>query len=196
MPVRLNSSGGGSVTLDVPSTASTFTATIPANSGTVVTTGSTGVVTQTMLAGSVAGNGPAFSAYRSTNQTANTATWTKVQANTEEFDTNSNYDNATNHRFTPTVAGYYQVNGEVKMTGAAAILITAIYKNGSEFKRGTQSGNAASSGQAAAVSALVYFNGSSDYVELYAYQDSGGTLSVEGGGGANSYFQAFLARAA
>jgi hypothetical protein len=196
MPVRLNSSGGGSVTLDVPSTASTFTATIPANTGTVVTTGSTAAVTQGMLAAGVAGNGPAFSAYRSTNQTANTATWTKVQANTEEFDTNSNYDNATNHRFTPTVAGYYQVNGEVKMTGAAAILITAIYKNGSEFKRGTQSGNAASSGQAAAVSALVYFNGSSDYVELYAYQDSGGTLSVEGSGGTNSYFQAFLARAA
>jgi hypothetical protein len=196
MPLKLNSSGGGSVTLDVPVTASTFTATIPANTGTVVTTGSTGVVTQAMMASGVAGNGPAFSAYRSTNQTANTATWTKVQANTEEFDTNSNYDNATNHRFTPTVAGYYQINGEVKMTGAAAILIAAIYKNGSEFKRGTQSGSAASSGQAAAVSALVYFNGSSDYVELYAYQDSGGTLSVEGSGGTNSYFQAFLVRAA
>lgn len=49
MPVRLNSSGGGSVTLDVPSTAGTFTATIPANSGTVVTTGSTAAVTPAML---------------------------------------------------------------------------------------------------------------------------------------------------
>jgi len=196
MPVRLNSSGGGSVTLDTTATATNTTVLLPTTGGTAVTTGSTGVVTQTMLAGSVAGNGPAFSAYRSTNQTANTATWTKVQANTEEFDTNSNYDNATNYRFTPTVAGYYQINGEVKMTGAAAILITSIYKNGSEFKRGTQSGSAASSGQASAVSALVYFNGSSDYVELYAYQDSGSTLSVEGGGGTNSYFQGVLVRAA
>jgi hypothetical protein len=49
MPVKLNSSGGGSVTLDVPSTASTFTATIPANTGTVVTTGSTAAVTPAML---------------------------------------------------------------------------------------------------------------------------------------------------
>ena len=105
MPLKLNSSGGGSVTLDVPSTASNFTATIPANTGTVVTTGSTGVVTQTMLAGSVAGNGPAFSAYRSTNQAAANNTFTKIQPNVEEFDTNSNYDNTTNYRFTPSVAG-------------------------------------------------------------------------------------------
>lgn len=50
MPVRLNSSGGGSVTLDVPSTAGTFTATVPANTGTLVTTGSTAAVTPAMLA--------------------------------------------------------------------------------------------------------------------------------------------------
>lgn len=49
MPLKLQSSGGGSVTLDVPSTASTFTATIPANTGTVVTTGSTAAVTPAML---------------------------------------------------------------------------------------------------------------------------------------------------
>lgn len=33
MPVRLNSSGGGSVTLDVPSTGSAFTMTLPAANG-------------------------------------------------------------------------------------------------------------------------------------------------------------------
>jgi len=49
MPLKLNSSGGGSVTLDVPGTASNFTATIPANTGTVVTTGSTAAVTPAML---------------------------------------------------------------------------------------------------------------------------------------------------
>ena len=49
IPVRLNSSGGGSVTLDVPSTAGTFTATVPANTGTLVTTGSTAAVTPAML---------------------------------------------------------------------------------------------------------------------------------------------------
>jgi len=37
MPLKLNSTGGGSVTLDVPNTGSTFTATIPAITGTMLT---------------------------------------------------------------------------------------------------------------------------------------------------------------
>jgi|688.fasta_scaffold483269_2 hypothetical protein len=37
MPIKLNSVGGGSVTLDVPSTGSTFTHTMPAETGTVIT---------------------------------------------------------------------------------------------------------------------------------------------------------------
>ncbi len=196
MPVKLNSSGGGSVTLTVPSTASDFTATIPANTGTVVTTGSSAVVTQAMLASNVAGNGPAFSAYRSTNQSINNVTLTKVQCDTEEFDTNSNYDNSTNYRFTPTVAGYYQVNGEIRMAGSAATLIATIYKNGSEFKRGIQTGNAGSTGQAVNVSALIYLNGSSDYIELYVFQSSGGALNIEGTGAATNYFQASMVRTA
>jgi hypothetical protein len=49
MPVKLNSSGGGSVTLTTPSTASDFTATFPAATGDVVTTSSSAVVTPTML---------------------------------------------------------------------------------------------------------------------------------------------------
>lgn len=39
MPVRLNSSAGGSVTLDVPATAGTFTVNLPAANGDVVVTG-------------------------------------------------------------------------------------------------------------------------------------------------------------
>jgi hypothetical protein len=49
MPVKLSSTGGGSVTLTTPSTASDFTATFPANTGNVVTTGSSAVVTPAML---------------------------------------------------------------------------------------------------------------------------------------------------
>ena len=44
MPVKLNSTGGGSVTLDVPSTASTFTVTIPAITGTIISSDSGGNV--------------------------------------------------------------------------------------------------------------------------------------------------------
>ena len=49
MPLKLNSFSGGSVTLDPASTASDFTHTLPAVSGTVVTTGSSAVVTPAML---------------------------------------------------------------------------------------------------------------------------------------------------
>lgn len=50
MPVKLKSSGGGDVTIDVPSTGSAFTFTVPAISGTGITTADTGTVSATMLA--------------------------------------------------------------------------------------------------------------------------------------------------
>lgn len=49
MSLVLQSSGGGTVTLQEPATASNFTATFPAVTGTVVTTGDTGSVTPTMM---------------------------------------------------------------------------------------------------------------------------------------------------
>ena len=47
MPVRLNSSGGGSVTLDVPSTATTTTLNLPTTGGTIVAADNSGNVTYT-----------------------------------------------------------------------------------------------------------------------------------------------------
>jgi hypothetical protein len=44
MPIKLNSTGGGSVTLTTPSTASDFTVTIPAATGTMVTTTSASTI--------------------------------------------------------------------------------------------------------------------------------------------------------
>jgi hypothetical protein len=44
MPVGIKSSGGGTTTLVAASSATNYTATLPANSGTVITTGSTGKV--------------------------------------------------------------------------------------------------------------------------------------------------------
>ena len=135
------------------------------------------------------GNGPAFSAYINTNQTISAVTWTKVQFNTEEFDTNSNYDNATNYRFTPTVAGYYQVNLCVQKTASNTDMQTVIYKNGSAFKNGVTPASTAS----AIVSALIQLNGTTDYVEGYVYIGSGGftTNTVSA-----SWFQAAMVRAA
>lgn len=49
MPIKLNSTGGGSVTLDTGSTASNFTLTVPSNTGTLVSSASSAAVTPTML---------------------------------------------------------------------------------------------------------------------------------------------------
>ena len=165
----------GTVTLTAPAVSGTTTLTLPATSGTVMV------------------NGPAFSAYRTGNQTGIAdSTYTKVQLNTEVFDTASAFDSTTNYRFTPLVAGYYQFSAAVVATGTNLAYTQAVLvKNGSApgftgSYISTTSGEAGSS-----VSGLYYLNGSTDYVELYIYADvSAGTVIVYGG--AQPQAQTFL----
>jgi hypothetical protein len=144
--------------------------------------------------GYVPTNAPAFSAYVSANQTISSSTFTKVQFNTEEFDTNSNYDNATNYRFTPTVAGYYQINGSIRYDASTTPTraLISIYKNGSDFKRGNDLGNNSTQ---SVISTLIYCNGSTDYIECWVYITAS-TAVVGTAGSVFTYFQAHLARAA
>ena len=133
-------------------------------------------------------NTPAFEAYLSADQTGITdVTETKVQVNTESFDTDNCYDNSTNYRFTPTVAGKYYVYGRVSIDEAAGNTRNAlayIYKNGSEKVRSFVNfhSSLASDGEGASptVSAVIDFNGSSDYVELYTNHGMGSTRSTIG----------------
>lgn len=202
MPVKINSSGGGSVTLTTPSTATDYTATFPANTGNVVTTGSSGVVTGTMLASAtvtqsnlgtnVAGNGPAFSAYQSAAQTLGSGTFGKLQFQTKEFDTNTNFDATTNYRFTPTIAGYYQFSAAFAVATTATTGLITFYKNGSEFKRGGYN-TATSALNGISMSALIYCNGSTDYVEVYGLVGTGQNSNASQ---TTTYFQGFLARSA
>jgi len=162
----------GAITIAAPAVAGTNTLTLPANTGTVVSTGSSAVVTQAMLSTNVAGNGPAFSAYISAQQNVSASTWTKVQLATEEFDTNNNFDNSTNYRFTPTVAGYYQINAGLNTAGSSfgSISKMAIYKNGTAYKGNmlNLSGTYLNYG-VINLSTVVYLNGSTDYVELWGW---------------------------
>lgn len=144
---------------------------------------------------------PAFSAYRSSAQTISNNTFTKLQANTEEFDTANCYDNSTNYRFTPTVAGYYQVNGNIYVQASSGLngtCLVSIYKNGARFKDGTlmYGGGAVGSLCFVHVASLVYLNGSTDYIELYGLVNGSGTISFEAASGTYSYFQACLLRGA
>jgi hypothetical protein len=132
-------------------------------------------IPQAALAAGVAGTGPAFSAYVGTNQTISNNTNTKIQFTAENFDTNSNFDSSTNYRFTPTVAGYYQLNCNIALGGAYAQ--AQIWKNGALYLNGPQI-TIAYTGGSTAVSALIYLNGSTDYVEFYAFQASGSSQTL------------------
>ena len=142
------------------------------------------------------GGVPAFSAYQSSTQTAlSGSTFTKVQFQTKEYDTNSNFDAVTNYRFTPTVAGYYQFNAGVSLGNTSGGAIASIYKNGSEFRRGCISAVASGIQCDSVVSSQMYMNGSTDYVEIYAYQNSGTTALINAGQSL-TYFNGSLVRSA
>lgn len=131
-------------------------------------------IPQAALAAGVAGNGPAFFAYQSSVQSLTGGSSIKIQLQTEIFDTNSNFDNATNYRFTPTVSGYYQISGAV-MLATTTITIgiqSSLFKNGSLYIAGSQNQATAAAYPQSNFSVLVYFNGSTDYVELYGYTNT------------------------
>lgn len=176
MGVKLVSSGGGSVEINPPATASSFVATMPARTGNVMM------------------DGPAFSAYPLAAQSIANGTFVKVQINTELFDTNSNFDPTTNYRFTPTVAGYYQVTAAWYANLSSGQSISFIYKNGAAYQ--SVSVGASAAGAIAAVNSLVYLNGSTDYIEFYVYQSQGSAFSTLANRPDLNYFSAFLARGA
>jgi hypothetical protein len=147
--------------------------------------GTTGIVLPTAAA-------PAFSAYQSSAQTITSASFTKLTCQTEEFDTNSNYDNATNYRFTPTVAGYYQFSVAMQVSSSASTSLMTFYKNGSEFKRPSYlSGSSVANSNGG--TALIYCNGSTDYVEAYILLGTGQALTATA---LATWFQGVMIRSA
>jgi hypothetical protein len=179
-----SNSTSGVLQITGPAAASTRVMTVPDANFTAARTDAAQTFTgvQTFNGNIINGSAtaPTFSAYRATSsQSISNATFTKVQLNTEEWDTANCFDSTTNYRFTPTVAGYYQVSGCVNYDPAASgKFFCVIYKNGATYKGGTSVPFVATQFLTAAVSALVYFDGSTDYVELYTFQSSGGSLTL------------------
>jgi hypothetical protein len=182
--VVISGDTSGAITLSAPAVSGTNTATLPAATGIVM----------------VSGNMPAFSVYKSTDQTIAYNTTTKVTFDTESFDTNNNFASST---FTPTVAGYYQINAKLFYSGTATrnyYLSNRIYKNGSVASVSAiaiyQLGSAAEF--AVNQSALIYMNGTTDYLEVYAYTvdyTAGASILLAAGSGYTS-FNGTLVRAA
>ena len=141
-------------------------------------------ITQAKLASGVAGTGPAFSAYSSSNQVVSTGATTKVILNAEAFDTASCFDSTTNYRFTPNVAGYYQFNGILESYAQGNSIVgffATIFKNGTEVLRGSGWGIGGTITEGfSTVSGILYMNGSTDYVEMYGYVAASGSPTFYG----------------
>jgi len=137
-----------------------------------VANGGTGFTT---LAGAGLANTPAFHARMSTTQTISNNTSTKVNFNTEEFDTDSAYDTST-YRFTVPSGqtGKYFIYASIQgfmsdVPSALQAVYLSIYKNNSEVSfNGTDPRN--NNGYFfTAYSHLTLSLVATDYIEIFGY---------------------------
>jgi len=157
--------------------------------GTITTSTGSGTITipsGVTLSGGGIDNTPAFQAYLGAKQTVSSGSTTKINLNTEVFDSDSMYDASTNYRFTPTTAGKYFcfLNVEVSWdSGYGDVAEAEIQKNGSSALRSRfilQTGTDNGFYGVQNVSGILDFNGSSDYIEGYAKYDGNSPFFVHG----------------
>jgi hypothetical protein len=123
-------------------------------------------------------NTPAFYAKRTATQAVAANTWTKIQYNSEEWDTASAYDSSSNYRFTPQTAGKYFYSLGLQMrpdngTGNLVLIKLALYKNGSIYSNATiDFRNDRAYEGIPPLTGAINLNGSSDYIEGYTYAAS------------------------
>jgi hypothetical protein len=123
-------------------------------------------------------------AYRATNQAIANTTLTKVQYDTEQYDSSSGisaYDPTTNYRYTCSMGGNYRISGQIAWAAPAARCQgqVYIYVNGA----------ARSQSNVELVPTMVIANpynrifrlAAADYVEVWCQQNSGGLLNVTAG---------------
>jgi len=129
-----------------------------------------------------------FQVYSNANENIATNAYTQVSFNAKVFDLDS-YFNTSTYRYTPQVAGYYYIETQIMFSPKGAddncALVSHIYKNGvMNHSTGSPYINASGTGRPIGqvnvkvgagkenqvrANSLVYFNGSSDYVDLRGY---------------------------
>ena len=132
--------------------------------------------------GSAVANTPMVSAYMSASQTVSDNAHTKIQYNTEVYDTDSAYDHSSNYRFTVPSgkAGKYLISASCYMLGNnndEVMLEVSIYKNGTQVQRDERYGNYSTGQGSGGVQKIIRIMdlSASDYIEIY------GRLNVNSG---------------
>jgi hypothetical protein len=160
----------------------------------------TGSVTSDMLSGSIANsklanssitlngsavslggsasvdNTPSFLVNISSAQSIPTVSVTKIQFDTEVFDTDSAF-NTGSYRFTPQVAGKYVIGIHVSLNSSDDFdqNFIQINKNGSNVFQSYYE-NKYYNGHSGET--VIVFNGSTDYVDFYIHQSRGGATDL------------------
>ena len=125
-------------------------------------------------------NTPAFRVHPSSGQSVNNNSWTKVTFSTETWDTDSAFasnkftvPSGKDGKYVFSYGGYFGSQVDQK------IIAFRLYKNGSAVNRTyVQQSNSGTSGEipnACVVMSLV----AGDYVEVYVYQNTGATKTLD-----------------
>ena len=152
----------------------------------------TKLIADSITSGAIA-NTPSFFAYRGgsvQNFSQNTAT--KLQFNTELYDTDNCYDNSTNYRFTPTTAGKYYISAGAYIDGTSTASPTGLklYKNGSFYHTAFIYSGGLAGGHH--IHNIVDFNGSSDYAEIFVESgNSSPFINYQPGSALSTFFCAY-----
>ena len=192
--IRLHGSSSGYMEIAPPAAGSSATVTLPNSAGEILLSdGSAASLTQlpaanivgvctsglTKTGGFGGTNTPAFSVYRSGTQAIANNTATKVQYNTESFDTDNTFDSSTNYRYTPAFSGKSFLVGSIRLYGTDDFnnYTLEIHKNGTAILRQQNSHWHYESAQ---VSGIVTHD-NDDYFEVFVTQQSGSSLDVMSG---------------
>jgi len=150
-------------------------------SGNTITIGASGDTTN--IVGTLQNNGsavggtntPAFFARCSTQQSISNTTITKIQFDTEIYDTDSAYDNSSNYRFTPGVAGKYNFTMSVSLddVGDQKEFYLYIYKNGSQTGVATTRVRGSGTEKMTSFCHWSDIASTTDYYEGYVYHNIG-----------------------
>ena len=109
-----------------------------------------------------------------TDQTISNTTWTKVNLNQSNWDTDSGFD-SSNYKYTIPTTGKYQVNYLAYISGLdeGEYCQARIYKNGSSNNESFARSYSQNNIEITVGRSYIFNFTANDYLELYVYQNSG-----------------------
>jgi len=161
----------------------------PGTSGDVITsTGAASLPTYQTPASADTNDAVAFRAFSTGTISLNDNTVVYFTCDSETFDTKGYYNTGT-YRFTPLVAGLYYIEASWQMTNdgawaASTRMITTIVRNGSgavsQIKNNVSGALQSGFHYNNVAAGFVEMNGTTDYIEAYAYQTQFGASTEQG----------------